>query len=79
MLTAALVLSVPTVSALVGGHAEAGTRPRTTTVRAGDTLWDIAQRYSAPGEDVRALVYEIAQRNDVSAGSIQPGQSLQIP
>ncbi|MCJ7832313.1 MAG: LysM peptidoglycan-binding domain-containing protein [Actinobacteria bacterium] len=79
VLAAALLLSVPTVSAVFGGHAEAGTRPRTTTVRPGDTLWAIAQRFCDPGEDIRALVYDITQANGVDAGSIQPGQSLQIP
>jgi hypothetical protein len=79
VLATAVALSVPTVSAVLGGPAAAGTRPRTATVRSGDTLWAIAQRCSDPGADVRSLIYEISELNGVSAGSIQPGQSLRIP
>ena len=78
-LASAVALSVPAASAVLGGSATAGTRPRTVTVRSGDTLWAIAQRYSEPDGDVRALVYEISELNGVSAGAIQPGQSLQVP
>lgn len=51
---------------------------RTYVVRSGDTLWSIAGRV-APGRDPRAVVDAIAGVNDVSAGSIVPGQSLVIP
>lgn len=47
-------------------------------VRAGDTLWAIAERV-APGEDPRPVVDSIETRNDVAAGSLVPGQSLVVP
>ncbi len=47
-------------------------------VRAGDTLWSIAERL-APGEDPRPVVDAIASVNVVDAGRLIPGQTLLIP
>ena len=48
-------------------------------VQAGDTLWDLARAYGSENKDVRELIYDICQINDIEAGSIYPGQILLIP
>jgi Tfp pilus assembly protein FimV len=60
-----------------GPDVEAASR-RSYVVRAGDTLWGIAQRL-APGEDPRPLVDAIQAVNGVAAAGIVPGQTLVVP
>ena len=81
----ALVVSAPVAGALTrhGGSANMGARParpseQVVVVRAGDTVWSIAERV-AGGRDPRVLVDAIAARNDIDAGVVLPGQSLIIP
>jgi nucleoid-associated protein YgaU len=50
----------------------------TVVVQAGDTLWSIATSLDGSG-DVRALVYEIQQLNDLEGTGLAPGQVLQLP
>lgn len=50
------------------------------TVQEGETLWDIASRYSDDTIDVREYIDEIQQMNHITnAGSLQPGQVLHLP
>lgn len=48
-------------------------------VQPGDTLWDIAKAYGPDDVDVRRIVYEICEFNDVTANSIYPGQTIAVP
>jgi len=52
---------------------------KTVTVYSGDTLWGIASEYNEPSKDVRKLVKEICELNDVSPGKIHPGQTILVP
>jgi len=52
---------------------------RTYVVRTGDTLWNVALRSYPHDRDPRDLVYLIERRNDLSQGSLQPGQQLVLP
>ena len=36
---------------------------KTVTVYSGDTMWDIASRWTEDGEDVRAVIYRICEAN----------------
>ncbi len=49
------------------------------TVRAGDTLWNVARR-SYPGNlDTRQLVFRIERRNGLASADIHPGEALVLP
>jgi nucleoid-associated protein YgaU len=83
LLTAIVVLVVLLLANAVGAR-EAGTGEVAVDhgshlVVAGDTLWDIAAAHTAPGEDVRRVVYEIQRLNDLDGSVILPGQVLQVP
>lgn len=48
-------------------------------IQTGDTLWDIAQELGPDNKDVREVVYEICQINDITADNIHPGQTILVP
>jgi nucleoid-associated protein YgaU len=80
-----VVLAAP-VAGAIGRHARpADTRilpargwEQVYVVRAGDTIWSIAER-AAGGTDPRAVVDAIAVRNGIDAGTVFPGQAIVIP
>jgi nucleoid-associated protein YgaU len=47
-------------------------------VQPGDTLWSIASSMGSDG-DVRAVIDEIQQLNDLAGSDLVPGQVLQLP
>ena len=52
--------------------------PATVVVEPGQTLWDLAARYSAPDVDPRTYVDELASMNGIS-GVLQAGAELELP
>ncbi|MDD4199893.1 MAG: LysM peptidoglycan-binding domain-containing protein [Eubacteriales bacterium] len=48
-------------------------------VAAGETLWNIADRYKSENTDIREAVYLISRVNDISDGYIQEGMMISIP
>jgi len=48
-------------------------------VVSGDTLWDLADERTDPGEDVRSTVRLIQRVNDLNGGLIRPGQIIILP
>jgi LysM repeat protein len=59
----------------------AGPEPMTADywVNSGDTLWSIAEQVAPEDTDVRAVVAEIRNLNDLESSLIYPGQSLLVP
>ncbi len=53
--------------------------PMEIEIEAGDSLWNIACEYGPSNIDVRKIVYDICQLNDISADKIYPGQKILIP
>ncbi len=47
-------------------------------VRSGDTLWTIAEETSSGG-DIRGIIAEIRDLNDLESSLIIPGQTLVVP
>ncbi|MGN0719768.1 MAG: LysM peptidoglycan-binding domain-containing protein [Anaerovoracaceae bacterium] len=45
----------------------------------GDTLWTIAETYMTDASDIREAVYELCQLNEISAGELYVGMTIQIP
>ena len=48
-------------------------------VELGDTLWEIASEYGPADMDVRQVVHEICQINQISAETLYAGMTIQIP
>jgi nucleoid-associated protein YgaU len=79
LLPAVLALS----SAIVGAsapfaQADPAASSRSVDVRAGDTLWSIAERL-APSRDPRDVVAELEQANHLSSAVVLAGRRLTVP
>jgi len=48
-------------------------------VEAGDTLWNIACEYAPDNMDVRKVVYDICDVNDIQADQLVAGQKIIVP
>lgn len=48
-------------------------------VSEGDTLWKIALDYLPEGTDVRKLIYDINELNNIEFSYIYPGDIIKIP
>jgi LysM repeat protein len=51
----------------------------TVTVYKGDTIWSLAAKHKSDSIDIRKLVYEIREENNLKTANIYPGQQLVIP
>lgn len=49
------------------------------TVLKGETLWEIAGRHTEPQEDIREVVFRIAEANQMKSKTVYPGQVLKVP
>lgn len=72
-LAAILLFGVPSASA--GGDESAPT----VTVASGDTLWEYADRYAAPGTDDQDFVRETRALNGLSSPRLTEGQQIVLP
>lgn len=77
-----LVVMIATFLLATGpsGSAPAGSAraPRAVTVRDGDTLWGLAQRYAPAGVDPRAYVDLLEELNGLD-GAIASGMRVRLP
>lgn len=48
-------------------------------IKPGDTLWDLAKKYTPEGKDLRKTIYEINILNELESSDIYPGQIIKIP
>jgi nucleoid-associated protein YgaU len=75
-----LVLAVSVAPSFSSNAYLAGSTYETTHVKSGDTLWDIASRYSTEKDDIRQLTYAIREINKLNENAqIYPGQTVKIP
>jgi nucleoid-associated protein YgaU len=73
----ALVVAVLFLWALFAGESGAGGPERHYRVKAGDTLWSIAER--SYGGDPREGIWKLEQRNHLASATLVPGQLLVVP
>ena len=73
----ALVFVIAWAGVRVAGASTAA--PRHYIVRAGDTLWSIAQRSYGSSRDPRQVVYQIEHANRLQSAELQPGVDLVLP
>lgn len=45
----------------------------------GDTVWDIAKKYSPKNKDIRKTIFEISQINNINNYDIYPGMIIKVP
>jgi hypothetical protein len=50
-----------------------------TTVRQGDTLWDIAVRMSKDDADIRRVIFDVRKVNNLVSTRVMPGDVLRVP
>lgn len=48
-------------------------------IGSGDTLWSIAETYMDDSMDVRQAVHQLCQINQISAGELYAGMTIQVP
>ncbi|MGD9567883.1 MAG: LysM peptidoglycan-binding domain-containing protein [Sedimentibacter sp.] len=48
------------------------------SVKEGDTLWSIASDY-AENKEIREVIYEISEANNIQNASIYPGDIIKVP
>ena len=48
-------------------------------VQDGDTIWDIAQEYYDGTKDIRRIVHNILDINDIEGAMIKPGDRILVP
>ena len=76
------VIAVALVVLLLGREADAGSESVAAVshvVKAGETLWSIANAHTAPGEDVRRTVALIRSANGMPSGAVLAGVTITIP
>ncbi|WP_203962953.1 LysM peptidoglycan-binding domain-containing protein [Actinocatenispora thailandica] len=78
MRTAVVLLLAAGLGAAVASSGGAEPPVRRVEVHRGDTLWSIADRYSASRDPV-ATIERIRHLNHLSGYTIYPGQELNVP
>jgi nucleoid-associated protein YgaU len=78
----ATVLAVGT--GMAGGQAVADGRPQAPdvvsyTVQPGDTLWELASRVGAPGQDIHDVIFNLERLNGLPRAELTAGQQLVLP
>ena len=78
-----VILSLFTVVSSVAGFNIANSTSMSqyncVEVQSGDTLWNIASEYKPDNKDVREVVYDICNVNDIKADDLTAGQKILIP
>ena len=78
MLLITLLMTVSTMANLAFAKKSEGDYLR-VVVTNGDSVWSIAKENNPNDKDVRRLVYEIIDENDIENGVIYAGEELLIP
>ena len=72
-----IVLAI-SVFGVCNAFGETHVKTETVVVKSGSTLWSIASDVDS-NKDIRELVYEIQELNEIKGNSIYAGQVIEIP
>lgn len=79
LLAALMVMAASVLNqAQASVSAEPGIEAVEVEVAPGDTLWSVAAEASAE-EDIRAVMAQIAEVNNLHGSELQPGETLYVP
>ena len=81
ILITVLMITFAGYSLLNSGKAEAAAPARyaKVVIQENDTLWEIASAYNPDATDVRDIIYEIYDFNNIDANNLQPGDVAFVP
>ena len=48
-------------------------------IEPGDTLWEIASEHMSEHMEIRKAVYVLCEVNNITADTLQPGQTIMVP
>lgn len=74
-----LVTAIGTVAGNNTANSSSMNEYNCVEVESGDTLWNIANEYKPANKDVRQVVYDICQINDISADQLTSGEKILVP
>jgi len=78
-----VLLTVFTAASTIAGFNTANSlsmdQYRCVEIESGDTLWSIAAEYAPDNQDVRQVVHDICETNDIQANDIASGQKILVP
>lgn len=72
-----LFMSVFTVFTVAKAYSCKETEFKVITIRSGDTLWSIAEKYNKKG-DIREYIYKLKELNNLEDSSIIAGNELKV-
>lgn len=79
VLILAVSFSAVGVFSLVEAKASEKTNYTEVEICYGDTMWSLAKRYGNPDKDIREVIYDICQANNISASDLHEGQIILVP
>lgn len=79
LLTFIFVMAFNIMSGALIANGEAINTYDTITVEAGDTLWSIAKSAMTENDDIREVIFDIQQLNNMESDTIKPGQLIKVP
>ncbi|MBW7454109.1 LysM peptidoglycan-binding domain-containing protein [Paenibacillus sepulcri] len=59
--------------------AEPAAGEKVISISEGQTLWEIAGDLRKEGEDIRRIIYDLKERNNLTSSTLMAGQTLIIP
>ncbi len=81
-MTLFIIIAVSAVGMLLGFNTVSSSSKdiyNQVQIEAGDTLWDIAVEYGPENSDVRKIVREICDLNEITADGLYVGQRIIVP
>lgn len=84
LLIVIVLINIKSIFGISKSYSKADINYKLEYASSGDTLWKIAERESKTNKyyqdkDVRYIIYDLKQINNLSSSSLQVGQEIKIP